>query len=199
MHAHPSLLRTPGHTPGGRPLTRLQRRRGGRPLTSLQRRGRGRVCRRCRVCRARPWTWTPVPGPTPETGRGPRLGGVSRGGGALGSGELRSAAGEGDLGHGDPLLGLEHGARLGVADLLVTRDGAYRASPPPVEAISTIGAGDAFNAGFLYAMGKGKSLPTALRWAVACGTASVTVPGVRAASRAQVARLVAQIAAETVR
>jgi sugar/nucleoside kinase (ribokinase family) len=48
----------------------------------------------------------------------------------------------------------------------------------PVEVVDTTGAGDAFNAGFLYAaVVKQAALPDALRFAVACGAQAVTQIG----------------------
>lgn len=48
---------------------------------------------------------------------------------------------------------------------------------PSVKAVDTIGAGDSFDAGFLYGFLKGKSLQESLIIASACGTASVLKPG----------------------
>jgi 1-phosphofructokinase len=58
--------------------------------------------------------------------------------------------------------------------VLVDERGAVHASSPPVTARSTVGAGDATLAGFLFAGGSG---PEALRTAVAWGTATVQLPG----------------------
>jgi len=47
-----------------------------------------------------------------------------------------------------------------------------------VEVVDTTGAGDAFNAGFLYAhVVEGRSMPDALRFANACGAITVTTIG----------------------
>ena len=51
----------------------------------------------------------------------------------------------------------------------VSGEGAWKAAAPRVEAVNTVGAGDAFTAGFLSAEGKGT--PEALRVAVAWGAA----------------------------
>ena len=61
--------------------------------------------------------------------------------------------------------------------LLVGNNVQCLASPPKVEAINTIGAGDSAVAGFIYGLASGKDLPEALRCAVAAGTATVSRPG----------------------
>ena len=50
---------------------------------------------------------------------------------------------------------------------------------PPFEVIpvSTVAAGDCFNAGLAVALGEGKDLMEAARFACACGALSVTKPG----------------------
>ncbi len=49
--------------------------------------------------------------------------------------------------------------------------------PPRVEAVCPIGAGDALNAAFVWAMTNGGSVLDAARWGVAAGTASAKTPG----------------------
>jgi len=51
------------------------------------------------------------------------------------------------------------------------------AIPPRVDAISPIGAGDALAAAFAWASEKNNDFADALRWGVAAGTASATLPG----------------------
>jgi fructose-1-phosphate kinase PfkB-like protein len=53
-----------------------------------------------------------------------------------------------------------------------------------VDAVSPIGAGDALAAAFLWAMEKKNDYKDALRWGVAAGTASATLPGMKFASLA---------------
>ncbi|MGO8702899.1 MAG: 1-phosphofructokinase family hexose kinase [Candidatus Brocadiia bacterium] len=56
--------------------------------------------------------------------------------------------------------------------LLVSREGAWRARDGRrVSAVHTVGCGDALLAGFLSACARGRSLPEATRFAVACGSA----------------------------
>ncbi len=64
-------------------------------------------------------------------------------------------------------------------------DGVFEAVPPPVQAVCPIGAGDALAAAFVWACRQGSDSVDALRWAVAAGTASATLPGVRFASLAE--------------
>ncbi len=69
-------------------------------------------------------------------------------------------------------------ATLGAAGaLLVTRDGAWSASPPPIRARSTVGAGDSALAGYLIADLAGADPVGRLRAAVAHGAAAVGLPG----------------------
>ncbi len=61
-------------------------------------------------------------------------------------------------------------------------EGIFEAVPPPVDAVCPIGAGDALAAAFVWACWRGEHAVEALRWAVAAGTASAMLPGVRFAS-----------------
>ena len=74
-------------------------------------------------------------------------------------------------------------ARYGVAVALVsagargaflaTFEGLWSAVPPPVRLVSAVGSGDSLTAGFLWALGRGESLPEALRLGAGAGTANV--------------------------
>jgi 1-phosphofructokinase family hexose kinase len=55
----------------------------------------------------------------------------------------------------------------------------YEIIPPRVEAVSPIGAGDALDAAFAWAMSLGKTFADAARWGVAAGTASAMLPGIQ--------------------
>ncbi|NMD57945.1 MULTISPECIES: 1-phosphofructokinase family hexose kinase [Tsukamurella] len=72
-------------------------------------------------------------------------------------------------------------ATLGAAGaLLVTDDGAWAASPPPITVRSTVGAGDSSLAGYLIAHARGATPPQRLSLAVAYGAAAAALPGTRA-------------------
>lgn len=62
---------------------------------------------------------------------------------------------------------------------------SFEAIPPRVDAISPIGAGDALAAALLWAFEQGDDFRAALRWGVAAGTASATLPGMKFATLAQ--------------
>lgn len=61
--------------------------------------------------------------------------------------------------------------------LLLCGDGCYIATPPVVDAISTIGAGDSSLAGFIAAAQKGEDAAACLRNAVTYGTAACLTEG----------------------
>lgn len=61
--------------------------------------------------------------------------------------------------------------------VLVTADGAWLATHPPVHAVSTVGAGDSSLAGYLLAHGQGAAPADCLRQAVAHGAAAASLPG----------------------
>lgn len=69
-------------------------------------------------------------------------------------------------------------ATLGAAGaVLVDGDGAWLATPAPIRARSTVGAGDASLAGYLRAAVSGGSGPDRLQMAVAYGSAAAALPG----------------------
>lgn len=75
----------------------------------------------------------------------------------------------------------------GAGALLVGRDSSWHAVTGPVDVRSTVGAGDAALAGLLLARDRGADAPTALRTAVAYGTAAVCMPGTGRPSAEQAA------------
>ncbi len=66
-----------------------------------------------------------------------------------------------------------------------TKREMLEAIPPRVDVLCPIGAGDALVAAFAWAMSQKDDFADALRWAVAAGTASATLPGVTFASLSQ--------------
>ncbi|MFJ7749757.1 1-phosphofructokinase family hexose kinase [Arthrobacter sp. NPDC097144] len=69
--------------------------------------------------------------------------------------------------------------------LLVTAEGAWQATRPPVEPRSTVGAGDSSLAGFLLANVAGDPPGDCLRQAVAHGAAAASLPGTTVPTLAQ--------------
>ena len=61
--------------------------------------------------------------------------------------------------------------------VLVTRDGAWHASPPPTTVVSTVGAGDSSLFGYLLGDLRGEDETGRLRLAVAYGSAAAGLPG----------------------
>ncbi len=55
--------------------------------------------------------------------------------------------------------------------------GMVEVVPPRIEAVCPIGSGDALAAAFTWAMARKGDFPDALRWGVAAGTASASLPG----------------------
>ncbi|MET9327312.1 1-phosphofructokinase family hexose kinase [Tsukamurella sp. NPDC003166] len=68
----------------------------------------------------------------------------------------------------------------GAGALLVTADGAWAATPPPITVRSTVGAGDSSLAGYLIAHERGAQPPECLSLAVAYGAAAAALPGTQA-------------------
>jgi 6-phosphofructokinase 2 len=73
--------------------------------------------------------------------------------------------------------------------LLTTAQGQLRATPPPVETHSSVGAGDSFVAGLTLALARGGTPDEALRWGIASGTAALLSQGTDLCHRADVERL----------
>jgi 1-phosphofructokinase len=65
----------------------------------------------------------------------------------------------------------------GAGAVLVTTEGTWRATPPPITLRSTVGAGDASLAGYLLADLREADAPGRLREAVAYGAAAASLPG----------------------
>jgi 1-phosphofructokinase family hexose kinase len=67
------------------------------------------------------------------------------------------------------------------------------ALPPRVDSVCPIGSGDALAAAYTWAMTRKASADDALRWGVAAGTASATVPGMAFATLAQTQQIYRQV------
>jgi 6-phosphofructokinase 2 len=82
--------------------------------------------------------------------------------------------------------------------LLVMRDRAWRAHAPQVEFVSAVGAGDSFLGVLLWGLANDRSMPEALRYAVAAGAAAVQSPGTALCERAEVEQLLSRVRIEQV-
>ncbi len=103
----------------------------------------------------------------------------------VGAEDLETAVARGDAGPvvaaADVLVGRGVGAvlaTLGAAGaVLVLAEGAWLATPPPVAARSTVGAGDSSLAGYVRAETLGQNPAARLQMAVAYGSAAAALPG----------------------
>ena len=77
--------------------------------------------------------------------------------------------------------------------MLVTRDHAYAAEALPIAAASTVGAGDSFLGGMIWALAAGKALEDAFRHAMAAGASSLMLPGTQLCHQADVLRLADEV------
>jgi 6-phosphofructokinase 2 len=78
----------------------------------------------------------------------------------------------------------------------VTRDEALWATPPQVEVVSSVGAGDSALAGFVYALTKGMDFRESLILATATGTAAVTTPGTELCKKKDVEKIQKKVTIE---
>lgn len=77
--------------------------------------------------------------------------------------------------------------------LLISDKEQYLASPPKVDVVNTIGAGDSAVAGFVYGIVSGKTLDESLIFAVAAGTGTTLRPGSALCRKDDFLRLVPQV------
>lgn len=77
--------------------------------------------------------------------------------------------------------------------LLANEDGAWFVPAIPVEIESTVGAGDSFLAGMVFAFASGMSARDALRWGSAAGAATVATPRTGLCSRAEAEALLPRV------
>lgn len=77
--------------------------------------------------------------------------------------------------------------------LLVTADQALRASAVPVQVESTIGAGDSFVGGLVWALSRQTDLAQAFRYAMGAATAALLTAGTALCQAADVERLARQV------
>ena len=79
--------------------------------------------------------------------------------------------------------------------MLVTKDETISIRPPAVEIKSTVGAGDSMVAGIVFALSRGKNIETAVKYGVACGTATTLNNGTELCQKKDVETLFNQICA----
>ena len=77
--------------------------------------------------------------------------------------------------------------------LLSSPEQKIKASAPPVEVDSAVGAGDSLVGGFIMAHSQGKDLPDCVRLACAAGTATAQTPGTELCHRMDVEDLLAHV------
>lgn len=77
----------------------------------------------------------------------------------------------------------------GEGALLVCAEGAWRAQAPVLNPVSTVGCGDSFVGGLVYALAAGHDRPGSLGWAVAAGAAASLAEGTQLCFPADVRRL----------
>jgi len=77
--------------------------------------------------------------------------------------------------------------------VLTTREGAWRAVAPPVKPVSTVGAGDSFLSAMILRLNAGDSLPNALRYGIAAGSAALLSSGTELCRPEDVERLVKDV------
>jgi len=112
----------------------------------------------------------------------------------------------------DRLNGLREIVALGARDAIITYESgcvallsgesgeraAYRVSVEPREPLSSIGAGDAFVAGYVAGVYEGRPAEECLRFATACGAESVRHVGAGVIDPREVERLLPEVTAEHV-
>jgi sugar/nucleoside kinase (ribokinase family) len=79
-----------------------------------------------------------------------------------------------------PLLVVKRGSKGASA---YTRDEEWHVPAQAVQVVDAVGAGDSFNAGFLHAWIRGRSIQSALEFGNVCGSASATMSGGTSAFR----------------
>jgi 6-phosphofructokinase 2 len=77
--------------------------------------------------------------------------------------------------------------------LLVTADRAWRARSLPVQVVSTVGTGDSFLGGMIWALASKMTLEQSFHYAVAAGSAAVLAPGTGLCRPQDVRRLLGQV------
>lgn len=77
--------------------------------------------------------------------------------------------------------------------LLAGEHGVWRAVAPQVKEQNPIGAGDSLLGGLVWGLSQGLPVPEALRWGIACGSATASLSGTAVGSRSLVEALLPQV------
>lgn len=77
--------------------------------------------------------------------------------------------------------------------LLITKNSVNIITPPKVNTISTVGAGDSMLAGIVHKLSIGENLQNAVKYGVSCGTAATLNPGTELCHLADVENIYTQI------
>lgn len=81
----------------------------------------------------------------------------------------------------------------GEGAVLVTKSGAWQFMPPKVKVRSTVGAGDSMVAGIVFQLEKGKSMEEAVKFGIACGTATTANTGMQLCSLQDAVKLTSKV------
>jgi fructose-1-phosphate kinase PfkB-like protein len=77
--------------------------------------------------------------------------------------------------------------------IMVSDQGTWRAFPPTVPAVSTVGTGDAMVAGLVQVLSQGGAMSEALRLGAAAGAAAALTEGTQLCHQADVIRLISRV------
>lgn len=94
---------------------------------------------------------------------------------------------------------LERGVKVVIVSLgeygalCITEEKVFRAIPPKVEVVNTVGAGDSLVGGFVLALEMGESIEEAVKFGVACGTGTVMEEGTKLCSPEVVRELLPKV------
>lgn len=80
--------------------------------------------------------------------------------------------------------------------LLACDEGVFKAEPPKIDPVSTVGAGDSAIAGFIAAFSDGKSKEECLKYAVAYGTAACLTSGTNPPLSEDIEKVLAEVKTE---
>ena len=81
--------------------------------------------------------------------------------------------------------------------MLVTSKAAWRAEPLPITRVSSVGAGDSFLGGMVWALASGHDLEEAFRYGMAAGSAALLRPGTELCHAEDVRRLAPKVQVRT--